>query len=268
MKLSVRFQEPVGAHVALRTGGPCEAFVVAHDVEAVTTVLHDCREAGWKVVVLGRGTRTVVRDEGIDGVVLQLGTGFRQLERVGADGILAGAGLPVPAVLAQAAAWGLAPRPEQLVVPGSFGASVVHDDWDVVEATIARPAKRESARVKTVDAVARRSSAVVLSATVRLEAVGQAEAQRRFLAALSRHPNPPGSWVRHDRPVRGILRKAALDNVRLRAVEIPEDAPELLINLGGGTARDLKLLHRSALERVKRTRGLELESVVNWVGQG
>ena len=57
-------------------------------------------------------------------------------------------------------------------------------------------------------------------------------------------------------------------NDRLRDVAIPEDAPELLIKLGLGTARDLQLLHRSSLDRVKRTRGVELESRVKWVGHG
>ena len=54
--------------------------------------------------------------------------------------------------------------------------------------------------------------------------------------------------------------------MRLRQVAIPELAPELLVNLGEGTAADLSLLHRSAIERVSRVHGIELVSRIKWTG--
>lgn len=266
MNVTVRLQEPIGPHVPLRIGGICDAFVVAHDEEAVATVLADCKEAGWSVHVLGCGTRTVFRDLGFDGLVLQLGTGFRSVEVEGTR-VTAGGAVPVPAVLACAAAAGLAPTRELFAVPGSFGASVVHELWEVVSARLARPAKRESSRIREVDELGPRTRGVVLQATVELEAVGEREAERRFRKALRRAIVPPGSWVRDNRPVRDVLRRASLERVRLRNVAIPEEAPELLVNLGGGTAEDLKLLHKSSMERVKRIRGLDLDATVKWVGR-
>lgn len=267
MKFSLRFQEPLSRHLPIRTGGPCDAYVVAHDDEAVVAVLCDCREAGWSVHVLGAGTRTVFKDGGFDGVCLRLGTGFVDIAFPEPTLVTAGAATPVPAVLAAAAREGLAPAAELLVIPGSFGASLVLEDWDLVSASIARPAKRATSQIVEVDEVSSRTKGVVLRGTVRLEAVGVEEAERRFRKALKRAAVPPGSWVRDRRPVRDTLRRASLERVRLRDVAIPEEAPELLINLGSGSARDLHLLHRSSLDRVKRTRGVDLESLVKWVGQ-
>jgi UDP-N-acetylenolpyruvoylglucosamine reductase len=49
-------------------------------------------------------------------------------------------------------------------------------------------------------------------------------------------------------------------------VAIPAEAPELMVNLGGGTARDLGLLQRSVLDRIQRERGVTLESRMHFRG--
>ena len=75
------------------------------------------------------------------------------------------------------------------------------------------------------------------------------------------------SWYAPARaPLREVFASVRLQRVRLRSVAIPETATETLVNLGGGTAADLALLHRSAVERVKVTRGFELDSRVMWAG--
>lgn len=263
MTLSVRPVEALGRHTAWRTGGTCDAFVVAHDEDGVASVLADCKGTDWPVTVLGAGTRTVVREGGIAGVVLRLGTGFCGLRFVEPDLVIAGGAVPVPALLAFAARHGLAADPELYAVPGSFGASVLLDAWHLDSARVARPG-----RIGPIepDRLGGRSKVVVLEAGVRLEAVGVGPADARFRKALRGGVLPPSSWV-DGRRVRAELRRASLERVRLRDVAIPEEAPELLVNLGGGTARDMQLLHQSALERVKRTRGITLASRVRWIGQ-
>ena len=76
------------------------------------------------------------------------------------------------------------------------------------------------------------------------------------------------SWYGTKRPeqIRSTLRSVRLQSVRLRQVAIPQTAPELLINLGSGTAADLKLLHRSVVDQVKRVRGEDLASRIRFVG--
>lgn len=263
MNASVRLDEPLSRHTAWRTGGPCEAFVVAHDESAVTTVLTDCKAAGWKVTPLGSGSRCVVREGGMDGVVLRLGTAFASCEFIAPDLLRIGAAMPVPAALALAARHGLAADRELYSVPGSFGASVLLDDWVVQGAVVAR-----GKRVSKVDGavLGPRYKGVVLSAVVQLEPVGQSEANTRLVRELRKPRVPPGSWVGGPRALRSVLRRASLERVRLRQVAIPVEAPELMVNLGGGTARDLQMLHKSAIERVRKVRGVKLESRIKWIG--
>ncbi len=264
--LSVRFVEPLARHTAWRAGGPCDAFVVAHSEEAVSTVLSDCKAHKWRVTVLGSGSRIVVRDGGVDGVVLRLGSAFATCRFMEPDLLIVGGAMPVAAVLAFAAEHGLAADYPLYTVPGTFGASVLYDDWDVVEGRVARTRK-----VKEVagDTFGPRFKGVVLQATVRLEPVGLPEAEARLRRALQSEPVPGSSWVSSGGragSVRSVLRRASLERVRLRQVAIPVEAPELMVNLGGGSARDLQLLHKSAIERVQRVRGVKLSSRMKWIG--
>ncbi|MEZ4317569.1 MAG: FAD-binding protein [Myxococcota bacterium] len=260
---AILLDEPLSRHTAMRTGGSCDAFVVAHDEEAVHTVLSDCKDAGWPVTVLGSGTRSVVREGGVDGVVLRLGQAFVTCRFVDPDLLVVGGAMPVPALLAIAAEHGLAADPVLYTVPGTFGASVLMDEWNVKGARVAR-----NTRISEVDASALgpRFKGVVLEATVQLERVGVGEADRRLVRALQKPDVPASSWVSGARSVRSVLRRASLERIRLRQVAIPVEAPELMVNLGGGTARDMQLLHKSAVERVRRVRGVKLDTRIKWIG--
>lgn len=266
-ELSVRLAEPVARHSAWRTGGPCEVWVVAHDVDGVSEVVADCRTAGWKLTVLGAGTRTVFRDGPIQGAVLRLGTGFCELARDG-ERFEVGAAYPVSALVAAAAAWSRTGLEAMACGAGTVGAAVLHDDgWEgVVEAvTVVR-------RDKPVDvdlAEARSKKPLVLGARLRLAEDDPAKIARRTRDAWrAGRPSPCSSW--YENPKRGSLRTllgaVRLPMVRLRQVAIPAAAPELLVNLGEGTAADLQLLHKSAIERVSKVRGEELRSRIRWLG--
>src|SRR5688500_13225122 len=97
--LSVLPGDLVARHTPLRTGGPCGAFVLAHDVAGVAEVVADCRAADWKLTIVGACTRTMFRDGPVEGAVLRLGTGFCVLS----EDWTVGAAYPVPALVGAAA---------------------------------------------------------------------------------------------------------------------------------------------------------------------
>lgn len=264
MRAAVRLHEPLHRHTAWRTGGTCDAWVVAHDEEAVQTVLSECHAVDWNVTVVGSSSRVLVRDGGLEGVALRLGVGFSDLRFLDDDCVEVGGAVPVPVLLSRAAAVGLAAPKELYLLPGTFGASALVDDWDLQSVRLARPSGIKDRPASKVGA---RTKGVVLRATVRLERVEPAVARARFEEALRKAVVPPCSWFSGGRGrVRNVLHRAALDRVRLRQVAIPDVAPEVMVNLGGGTAADMVLLQKSAIERVKRTRGVTLESPIKRVG--
>jgi UDP-N-acetylmuramate dehydrogenase len=266
----VRYDEPLSRHTALRTGGPCEAFVVVHAPEALAESLALCREQGWGWTLLGAGTRTVVRDGGLAGAVVRLGEGFATLSR---DGCCwdAGAALPIAALVAATAAAGHAGLEDLSGDPGSLGAALALDDgpdrgWaGVLEAV--RYLRRGRMHEGTLPEARVGRRPVVLGARFRLAEgdpeVIRARIRKRLVASRA------WSWFEPPRraKVRAAIRRASLAGVRLRQVLIPVAAPETMVNLGGGTAADLALLERSVLDRVKRQRGIDLKRRVRWAGR-
>lgn len=266
--LTVRLAEPLARHTAWRTGGRCGAFVVAHDRAGLQTVLADCRSAGWRWTLLGAGTRTVVRDGGIEGVVLRLGPELGAIRHLGQARWEVGAAAPVPALVAAATRAGHSGVEPLTCVPGSVGASVVLDGlWDEVVEEVAWLHRGRERWGEPSEARARKR--IVLAVRIRLVASDPSKVAQRVRSNLRRErPYAPSSW--YGAPKRGSLRRVLatvqLPLVRLRQCAIPEVAPEVLVNLGHGSAADLALLHKSALHRVQQARGLALQSRVRWVG--
>lgn len=266
--LSVRAHEPLSRHTALRTGGPCGVWVVAHELRGLATLVADCRRAGWRLTLLGAGTRVVVRDGGIVGAVGRLGVGFCTCTDDGQTWSV-GASLPVPALVAAAGRAGRTGVEGFAAVPGSVGASLLHDPgWETVVESVS-VLRRGKPNEVPLSSVQGRRKVVVLGARLRLgHDAPEAVAERTLAVFSAGTPVPCGSWYEATRSdgLRDLLRSARLQMVRLRQVAIPEAAPEGMINLGGGEAADLALLHRSAIERVKKVRGEQLVSRVQWMG--
>lgn len=259
--------EPLARHTALRTGGPCGALVYVDDDGELATVVRDTRRAEWKLRVLGAGTRVVARDGGLpDTVVVRLAGSFERIE-VREDGAWdVGAGVLVPVLRAEAARRGLAGLQALAGVAGTVGASVLSDpEWDPIVDVVyvlSRDVRREVPRAEL------KEHAVVLGARLHpgpagpdVPGPGGPPGARYRLA-----PGPRPKRGARPESVRAVLTSVTLPLVRLREIAVPASAPELLCNLGAGTAADVALLHRSAVERVEKVRGLELESTIDWWG--
>lgn len=267
--ISVRLQAPLARHTPWRTGGPCEAMVWIHSRDRLLDALAELRSTQSAWSVMGAGTRSVVRDGGLSGLVLRLGVDFARIRSSSDEPWEVGAALPMPALVEAARQAGRSGLAELAAVPGSVGASVLLDPgWeDVVEAVCV--VHRGKFLWKPLDQVQGRKRLVV-AVRLALGVSSEAEESKRIRTRLA-HPRrvPPSSW--YHPPKRGRLREVLgsveLPDVRLRRVHIPEAAPEVLVNLGRGTASDLYLLHRSALDRVKAVRGVVLDSRIRFIGR-
>lgn len=89
----VRYDEPMSRHTTFRIGGPADVYLVVSDCAALRKLCQKAAELGVRVVPLGNGSNTLVRDEGVRGAVIALGDGFRKIEAVGNASIECGAGV-------------------------------------------------------------------------------------------------------------------------------------------------------------------------------
>ncbi len=251
--------ERLARHTAWRTGGACGAFVVVHRREALADALTAAREQHGNVHLLGAGTRTLARDGGTSAAVVRLGTDFARIEREGAT-LRVGAAVPVPALLAACAAFGLA-GVEGIEAVGSVGASVLLDGgW------LAAGAVRMLVRGKERDVALEEARAVknpIVTGVV-LHLVPDAPDAIAARTGARR----PAMWKAPKRvSLRDLLDHSHLGGVRLRDVHIPAVAPEVLVNAGSAPSRDLLLLHACAMERVARETGVDLRPNLHFLGR-
>src|SRR5579884_925559 len=119
-----RHHERLAPYTYLKLGGPAEMLVQPRSVAELAAVVRRCFEERLPLRVLGCGCNTLIRDEGVTGVVLRLTEpAFTQ---VAVDGttVKAGTGAPVSALISQAARHGLS-GPETLVgIPGTVGGAL------------------------------------------------------------------------------------------------------------------------------------------------
>ena len=260
--------EPLARHTALRVGGRCDALVLVHREQVLLETLGVASEWGplhW----LGHGTRTLIRDGGVAGVFVRLGTDFSTMDRTNGEVWTVGASVPVPALLEATRGACLSGVECLAGVPGSFGAALaVEEDLETVVQSV-RFVHRGAIRHGTLEEARKgRASRLILGATLVLTPSTPGAVRDAMLAARAARL-PPGSYWQAPRggKLRRRIERSGLAGVRLRRAQVPESAPELVVNLGGASASDIQLLARSVRDRVKLHTGVTLEPRYRWQGR-
>ncbi len=116
--------EPLAPFTWLRVGGPADVLFLpadAEDLAQFAKALH----ATIPLTIIGVGSNLLVRDGGVDGVVVRLGRAFANIEPRGDNRIYAGAAALDAQVAKAAAAAGIAGLEFYSGIPGTIGGACV-----------------------------------------------------------------------------------------------------------------------------------------------
>ena len=116
--------EPLAPFTWFRVGGPAEVVFMPAD-EADLADFLGTLGAGVPVTPSGVGSNLLVRDGGVEGVVVRLGRGFSEIEPLEASGLRAGAAVPDAVLARKAAEAGVAGLEFYAGIPGTVGGAVV-----------------------------------------------------------------------------------------------------------------------------------------------
>lgn len=270
-----------------RVGGAAQVVFRPADADDLAEFMAK-RPADVPVTVLGVGSNLLVRDGGIDGVVIRLGRGFVEVTSDG-DRVTAGAGaLDVNVALAvhQMSLSGL----EFLRgIPGTIGGALrmnagaygseikdVLIEAQAVDAT----GTKHTADVDALGMSYRHSSAPadwIFTAAVLQARPGDADAIGRRMAEInaareasqpirsrtggSTFKNPPGrkAWQ--------LIDEAGCRGLRRGGAMVSEQHCNFLINTGEATAADLEALGEEVRRRVADATGVSLEWEIKRIGR-
>lgn len=237
----------------LRVGGQVGAWVTVHHIEALSAAYAHCRQLGLKRVLIGSGSRTMVRSGGFSGAIVQLGHGFMGLRGEEA-GLWAGSALPVSVLsrlpgLDSLATW-----------RGSLGASLLLDPGWTPWVKAVRFVQRTRVDEGALEDVLAKGKGVVITEAL-------------FATPPSGTPTPTradvGRWfVGADKEkLSPLFSRSGLGDTRLRGGILPKPEPTVPVNLGEGTLRDFELLHKSVADRLFKERGVKVSDELNWLGR-
>jgi UDP-N-acetylmuramate dehydrogenase len=283
----VESNAPLGMQTWFGTGGCAEVLFKPEDRDDLAAFLKGVPE-GVPVTVIGVGSNVLIRDGGIDGVVVRLGKAFGNAASIGLEVHCGAAALDanVARVAQQAGIAGL----EFLVgIPGSVGGAIVMNagayGTEVKDVFVSAEAVDMKGNVHVVDsntlAFGYRQSAaprdwIFTSAVLRgqpgnpdlIEArMNEIRAQRDDAQPLktrtggSTFKNPPGmkAWELIDKAgCRGLKRGGAMVSVK---------HCNFLINIGNATASDIEDLGEEVRAHVKESAGVELQWEIRRLGR-
>jgi UDP-N-acetylmuramate dehydrogenase len=272
LRISWRENVPLAGRTTLKIGGPARVFAEVQDVPALVGLLHWARAGKLPVLPLGKGSNVLIPDEGFPGVAVVLAGDFGRVEIRGTS-VVAGAGAPLMslAVLAQRAGLsgleGLSGIPSSVggavrINAGAYGAEI----FDVLSSVelVARtgelrdvPASeiahgyRWSALMKTDDLIAS-ARLNLLEADPEAIRGRMAEITEKRKKGLPPQPNagsifknPPGDFAGR------LLEACGMKGRRIGGAEVSTLHANVIVNLGGATAKEVRSLMAEMQRAVK-----------------
>ncbi len=106
-------------------GGPAELFFKPENKNQLIEFLKHSKENNLKITVLGAGSNTLIRDDGIKGVVIKLGPSFSKIELINENTIQVGAATLDRKISNFAKENGIGNLEFLSCIPGSIGGAVI-----------------------------------------------------------------------------------------------------------------------------------------------
>jgi UDP-N-acetylmuramate dehydrogenase len=279
--------EVLARYTTMRTGGPADLFVVAHNAFELRGLVRYARARGIPLLLLGRGSDLVIADAGFRGLVVQVRA---EGARVDGDRYLADAGVPMARAATETQGAGLTGLEYGLAIPGTVGGAVwanagahgsetagVLESASVLladgsEAVVAGPDLGFSYRHSRfkdnpgeliLSAVFRLAPADLDVIKARLDEIRRWRREHQPLgipSAGSVFRNPP------DDSAGRLIDAAGLKGYRVGGAVVSEKHANFIVNDEHGTAADVRRVAEHVRAEVRARHGIDLAFEIEFAG--
>lgn len=287
-----RFAVPLARYTSFRVGGPAEVFAEPDSLEELRSLIVLLHRESVRYFLLGGGTNILVSDKGIRGVVIKLGEGFDYSdwqEAGDAAQVRVGAARPLGRFVREAVGRGYGGVEFAEGIPGSAGGGLLMNAGAfggelsrVVEAisgicpdgtllrlsgvelgfAYRRTALPPGLIVAEIEFQLRRGQQEILMTTM-LSA--QHKRQRTqphgYPNAGSIFKNPPDAYAGR------LIEAAGLKGLSCGRARVSEQHANFIVNTGGATAADVRVLIEQIQQAVWEKDGVWLEPEIRLVGE-
>jgi len=260
---------PLAPYTWLRVGGPAEVLFIPKDEADLAHFLSSTPD-DVPVTILGVASNTLVRDGGIKGVVVRLGSSFAKVRTDGLT-VRAGAAALDNKVAKIAAKAGIAGLEFYAGIPGTIGGALKMnagcygaETTDVLVEVIAldRAGRRQIMPHKEMGYSYRRSKApddlIFVEALFEGKKDKPADIQKR-MDDITVQSGGRGAWQ--------VIDAAGGRGFKVGDAQMSEKHCNFMINTGDATAADLEELGETMRQMVKDSQGVDLDWEVKRIGE-
>lgn len=286
-RAKIRRNEPMARHTSLKVGGPAQFWVEPWDERDLSRVLRYCHEREIPVTLIGRGTNLLVRDGGIEGMVLHLSSD--EFSRIDVDNerLIVRAGARLKSVVVAAKRHEIGGLEFLEGIPGSLGGALRmnagamgRQTFEVVDWVryISLSGEIYDAEAKCLPVSYRNcpifANHIALSAILRGEKMPRSKIDERLRAfekkRWSTQPARPSAGCIFKNPdaipAGKLIEELGLKGTAVGGARVSEVHGNFIVNEGGATAADVLGLMAMIRERARHERGIELEPEVMVLG--
>jgi len=291
----IKFNEPMSAHTSLRIGGPAEVMVFPEDIASLKDVISTAKGEGIPIFILGAGTNLLVKDSGIEGIVISLQS-FRRIKIVqaGADSqnfacFCVESGVLLSNLINFAMKKGYSGIEALAGIPGSFGGAVYMNAGsfgrEIKDVLISVTLMKDNGSIETLKKDDIRFSyrnsnihdgGIILHAEILLEKDSPEKVSGRLNEFLKKRrqtqpisqrsagcvfKNPEGDSAGR------LIDSAGCKGMRAGDAEVSAVHANFFINRGSATCKDFINLMEIVKEKVKKSSGITLEPEIRIIGK-
>lgn len=285
---NVLAHEPMALHTTFKVGGPAQFFVIPEGVNQVTELLDYLDYKAVPYFVLGRGSNLVVSDEGFPGIVVDLTQGLTDVE-VSGNELTAQAGVSLVDLAEMAAALSLSGLEFACGIPGTVGGAVFMNagayDGSIAEIIKSARVRFPDGTVKNLTAKelefdyrmskVRKENLCVLSAMFELVPCDAEKIRAKMEDFTKRRETKqplelPSAGSAFKRPVGyfagKLISDAGLSGFRIGGIQISEKHNGFIVNVGDGTASQIRQVIQHVQKEVHNQFGVDLETEIQFLG--
>ncbi len=289
----VLFGETMKKHTSLKIGGPADIFAFPQEVISLKNMLTTLKKKSIPSMPVGGGTNLLVRDGGIEGVVVSL-RDCRRIEIIDEAqdliSLFVESGVPLQKLVSFTKENGFSGMEGLAGIPGSVGGAIAGNAGAygysmkslIVSATVMHPDGRLDKLVAGELGLEYRASklpvgSIILSANIklrrdikediakRMEGFLREKREKQPLSDLSAgcvFKNPEGASAGK------LIDEAGCKGMRIGDAEVSSRHANFLINKGNASASDFLKLMDAVRTKVSSVFGVELEPEIKIVGRG
>jgi UDP-N-acetylmuramate dehydrogenase len=277
----VLFDAPMQKHTTFQIGGPARILVIPKDIGDIQKSILYAKRHGLPIRVVGSGSKILVSDKGISGLVIKISSVFDELSIFG-NTLKAGAGYNLAKLLSISIDHNLSGLEFAAGIPGTLGGAIVMNAGtslgsisDLVNKVNVinlnsgslMTFSKEECKFHYRGSIFQGSSLFIISAELNLSS-GIAIDMRKKISELleKRRESQPldkpnaGSIFKNPEGYSAakLIDSAGLKGVRVGEAQVSDKHANFIVNLGNATAKDVLTLVKLIQTEIKIKYGISL----------